>query len=204
MLGDRATADRLLDQAAPLIGRVDDAYRGATRRRTPHHVEVQRATCYGRTGRAQDAANAAGLWDQIMDSMPESARRDNAVFRARQAAALARVPDPDSAVWAASEAAGAVRVTGSARLGPGSGAKPRQASAWADTAAAGSCATSWRPSHEGTRAAGRPRDRGPPRRAARLDPDGNAITKTFAHTYHECVHSGRVRGGKGAGGRPPP
>ena len=51
-----------------------------------------------------------------MDSMPASARRDNAVFRARQSAALAQVPDPDRAVWAAAEAASAVRATGSARL----------------------------------------------------------------------------------------
>ena len=136
MLGDRATADRLLDNAAVLVGQVDDEYLwGNSCRRTPHHVEVQRATCYGRTGRAQDAADAAGLWDQILDGMPESARRDNAVFRARQSAALARVPDPDRAVWAAAEAAGAVQATGSARLRRELKALPRQASGWAHTAA---------------------------------------------------------------------
>ena len=68
MLGDRPTADRLLDQAAALVGRVDDEYLwGNSCRRTPHHVEVQRATAYGRTGRATDAADAASLWDQILD-----------------------------------------------------------------------------------------------------------------------------------------
>jgi hypothetical protein len=95
MLGDRTMADRLLDQAAALVGRVDDEYLwGNSCRRTPHHVEVQRATSCGRTGRPQDAAEAASLWDQIMDSMPQTARRDNAVFRARQSAALARCPTP--------------------------------------------------------------------------------------------------------------
>jgi hypothetical protein len=136
MLGDRTAADRLLDQADLLIGRVDDEYLwGNSCRRTPHHVEVQRATCYGRTGRPEDAAAAADLWDQIMGSMPEAARRDNAVFRARQSAALAQVPDPDRAVWAAAEAVGAVRATGSARLRREITAIPRHAVAWARTSA---------------------------------------------------------------------
>jgi hypothetical protein len=136
MLGDRATADRLLDQAAALAGRVDDEYLwGNSCRRTPNHVEVQRATCYGRTGRPQDAADAANLWDQIMDSMPETARRDNAVFRARQSAALAQVPNPDRALWAAAEAASAVRLTGSARLRREIKAIPTPAASWARTSA---------------------------------------------------------------------
>jgi transcriptional regulator with XRE-family HTH domain len=136
MLGDRTTADRLLDQAAVLVGRVDDEYLwGNSCRRTPHHVEVQRATCYGRTRRAADAADAASLWDQIMDTMPERARRDNAVFRARQAAALAQVPDPDRAVQAAAEAASAVSATGSARLRREIKAIPRHAASWARTSA---------------------------------------------------------------------
>lgn len=136
MLGDRATADRLLDQAATLVAHIDDAYLwGNSCRRTPHHVEVQRATAYGRTRHPQDAADAADLWDQIMDSMPEAARRDNAVFRARQAAALAVVPDPDRAVWAAAEAASALQVTGSARLRRELRAIPKQARAWERTAA---------------------------------------------------------------------
>jgi hypothetical protein len=136
MLGDRATTDRLLDQAAALVGRVDDEYLwGNSCRRTPHHVEVQRATSYGRTGRPQDAADAATLWDHIMDSMPATARRDNAVFRARQSAALAQVPDPDRAVQAAAEAASAVRVTGSARLRREIKAIPKHAASWSRTSA---------------------------------------------------------------------
>ena len=136
MLGDRMTADRLLDQAVGLVGRVDDEYLwGNSCRRTPHHVEVQRATSYGRTGLPQDAADAASLWDQIMDSMPQTARRDNAVFRARQSAALAQVPDPDRAVWAAAEAASVVRATGSARLRREIRAIPKYAASWARTSA---------------------------------------------------------------------
>ncbi|NKY60532.1 helix-turn-helix domain-containing protein [Nocardia flavorosea] len=136
MLGDRATADRLLDEAVPLIGRIDDVYPwGNSCRRTPHHMEVQRATCYGRTGRTRDAADAAALWDKIMDSMPESARRDNAVFRARQSAVLSRVPDPDRAVWAAAEAVEAVRVTGSARLCRELKEAASHARAWVNTSA---------------------------------------------------------------------
>lgn len=136
MLGDRDTADRLLDHASALTERVDDEHLwGNACRRTPHYVEVQRATCYGRTGRPQDAADAAGLWDQILDGMPGSARRDNAVFRARQAAALAVVPDPERAVAVAAEAASAVVPTGSARLRRELKAIPSRASAWAGTKA---------------------------------------------------------------------
>jgi hypothetical protein len=136
MLADRATADALLDDAVRLVDQVDDEHPwGNSCRRTPHHIEVQRASCYGRTGNPRDAADAAALWGQIMDSMPESARRDNAVFRARQSAALARVPEPDRAVWAAAEAAGAVKVTGSARLRRELNELPCHARAWAHTSA---------------------------------------------------------------------
>ncbi|MBF6357028.1 hypothetical protein IU449_21195 [Nocardia higoensis] len=136
MLGDRATADRLLDNVAALTARVDDEHPwGNACRRTPHHVEVQRAISYGRTGTAQDAADAAALWDEIMDSMPELARRDNAVFRARQSAALAKMPDPDRAVWAATEAAKAFEKTGSARLRRELKALLAHSSAWAHTSA---------------------------------------------------------------------
>jgi hypothetical protein len=103
MLGDRAMAGRLLDQAAALVGRVDDEYLwGNFCRRTPHHVEVQRATSYGRTGRPQEPpACGTRSWTQCP--------RPHAVFRARQSAALGQVPDPDRTVWAAAEAASAAR-----------------------------------------------------------------------------------------------
>lgn len=116
MLGERREADLLLDQAAALVPRIDDAHPwGNSCRRTPHHVEVTRATCWGRTGAVRDAADAARLWGEILGEMHPDARRDNAVFAARQAAALARLPDPDHALEAAQRAVAAAG-TGSARL----------------------------------------------------------------------------------------
>ncbi|WP_157183642.1 hypothetical protein [Nocardia takedensis] len=136
MLGDRATADRLLDDAAHLVDKVDDHHPwGNASRRTPHHIQVQRAICYGRTGTAHDAAAAVVLWDEIIDTLPELARRDNAVFRARQSAALAKVPDPDRAVWAAAEAVEVLGRTGSARLRRELKALPTHSHQWANTSA---------------------------------------------------------------------
>ncbi|WUA09299.1 hypothetical protein OG225_06310 [Nocardia sp. NBC_01377] len=136
MLADRATADRLLDYVATLIPRVDDQHPwGNACRRTPHHVEVQRAISYGRTGTTRDATDAVVLWDEIIDLLPESGRRDNAVFRARQSTALAKIPDPERAVWAATKAATALETTGSARLRRELKALPGHASAWAHTSA---------------------------------------------------------------------
>jgi hypothetical protein len=134
MTGDRRTADALLDRAAVLVPKIDDEHPwGNSSRRTPHHIEVQRATCWGRTGNPADAADAARLWGDVMSAMPDSARRDNAVFRARMAGALASVPDPDAAVEAAREAAAVVTLTGSARLRREIAGLPRQARAWART-----------------------------------------------------------------------
>jgi hypothetical protein len=136
MTGDRPAADRLLDTAYALTSQVDDDYPwGNACHRTPHYVEVQRATCYGRTGKPQDAAAAADLWDQIIDGMPETARRDNAVFRTRQAAALAVVPDPERVTAIAAEAAGVVQATGSARLRRELLELPSHARKWAGTSA---------------------------------------------------------------------
>ncbi|UGT63314.1 helix-turn-helix domain-containing protein [Nocardia asteroides] len=136
MRGERAEADRLLDKLDALIPQVDDpAPWGNACRRTPHYVHVQRATCYGRTGAERDAVAAVGLWDEVMDSMPDRARRDNAVFRARQSAALARVPDPDRAVRAAAQAADAYTSTGSARLRRELEIVGSQAAGWSDSSA---------------------------------------------------------------------
>ncbi len=136
MLRDRAEADRLLDAADALTSQVDDDYPwGNACRRTPRYVDVQRATCYGRTGRKQDRTDAAVLWDQILGEMPEALRRDNAVFSTRYAAALAVVPDPERVISIAADAASLVRTTGSARLRRELLALPRRAAGWADTQA---------------------------------------------------------------------
>jgi transcriptional regulator with XRE-family HTH domain len=133
MLGDRDAAARLIDQAAALIPSVnDDRPWGNACRRTPNWAEAQRATCYGKAG---DFAGAARVWDDIMGAMPASARRDNAVFATRQAAALARVPDPDRVVALAAQAADAASSTGSARLRRELAALPAQARSWRNTSA---------------------------------------------------------------------
>jgi hypothetical protein len=136
MLKNRADADRLLDAAETLTAQVDDEYPwGNACRRTPGYVQVQRATCYGRTGSPDDTADAAGLWDQILCMMPETLRRDNAVFRARQAATLAALPDPERVTSIAASAASLVRETGSARLRRELMALPGHARGWAGTTA---------------------------------------------------------------------
>lgn len=136
MLRDRRTADRLLDAAETLAGKVDDEYPwGNACRRTPSYVTVQRATSYSRTNRHADAGDAVGLWDEILDAMPDSARRDNAVFRARQAQAAAQLPDPDRTIELAAIAVAAVQPTGSQRLRQELAAVRDKARPWARTTA---------------------------------------------------------------------
>ena len=114
LTGERAECDRLLDGAARLAAQVDDEHVwGNACHRTPGWFEVQRATCYGRLGAAQEAVR---LWGQVLGGMSGSARRDTAVFRARHAAALAATGEPEQAVRIAGDVAGLVRETGSARL----------------------------------------------------------------------------------------
>ncbi len=129
---DKDLVDRLLDQAAELVDRVDDEHPwGNACRRTPGYITIQRATAYGRMGVYREAA---ALWDQILDTAPASARRDNGVFWARQAAALAAMPEPERAVQIATTAAAIVGNTGSARLRQEMKAIPRRATAWRNTA----------------------------------------------------------------------
>ncbi|MEN3538366.1 hypothetical protein AAH991_24865 [Microbispora sp. ZYX-F-249] len=129
---EKDLVDRLLDQAAVLVDRVDDEYPwGNACRRTLRYIDVQRATAYMRLGAYREAV---ALWDGILGVAPESARRDNGVFWARQAAALAAVPEPERVVEIASVAASSVEVTGSVRLRKELKAIPRHATAWAGTA----------------------------------------------------------------------
>ncbi|WP_326646566.1 hypothetical protein OG884_18235 [Streptosporangium sp. NBC_01755] len=124
--------DRLLDQAADLVDRVDDEHPwGNACRRTLGYIDVQRATAYIRLGAYREAI---ALWDRILGTAPESARRDNGVFWARQAGALAAVPEPERVVQIASVTASIVDGTGSARLRQELKAIPRRATAWAGTA----------------------------------------------------------------------
>lgn len=134
LLRDRAEADRLLDAAEALTGRADDDYPwGNACRRTAAYVEVQRATCYGRTGQVQDATTAAGLWDEILGAAP--AGRDTAVFRTRHAAALAEAGEAERVTSIAAAAAALVHTTGSARLRRELLALPGHVRGWEHTAA---------------------------------------------------------------------
>ncbi|MFG3239430.1 MULTISPECIES: Twin-arginine translocation pathway signal [unclassified Streptomyces] len=87
LAGERGLVDQLIDQADRLLPRVDDDLPwGNACRRTPGYLEVQRATCYGRLGLG---AEAGALWSQVLDIVPETARRDRGVYMARQATAAA-------------------------------------------------------------------------------------------------------------------
>ncbi|GIH67748.1 hypothetical protein [Sphaerimonospora thailandensis] len=124
--------DRLLDHAAELVDHVDDEHPwGNACRRSIGYIDVQRATTYLRLGAYQEAV---ALWDRILGSAPESAQRDNGVFWARQAGALAAIPEPERVVQIASATAAIAERTGSSRLRQELKAIPRRASAWAGTA----------------------------------------------------------------------
>ncbi|MEU1879459.1 hypothetical protein ABZ470_19260 [Streptosporangium sp. NPDC020072] len=129
---DKEQVDRLLDRAAELVGRVDDEHPwGNACRRTPGYIDIQRATAYLRLGAYREAIT---LWDQILGAAPESARRDNGVFWARQASALAAIPEPERVIQIVSTTAPIAQGTGSVRLRQELKAIPRHATAWAATA----------------------------------------------------------------------
>ncbi|MFE2491736.1 Twin-arginine translocation pathway signal [Streptomyces mirabilis] len=114
LTGDRDAVDQLIDQADGLLGRVDDDLPwGNACRRTPGYLEVQRATCYGRLGLG---AEAVSLWSQVLDIVPETARRDRGVYLARHATAAAGAGEPDQALEIARTVAGIAVETRSARM----------------------------------------------------------------------------------------
>ncbi|MET9222289.1 Twin-arginine translocation pathway signal [Streptomyces sp. NPDC003300] len=114
LVHDRTAVDALIDQAAGLIGRIDDEMPwGNACRRTPGYLEVQRATCYGRLGLGREAG---ALWHQVLAGVPVTARRDRGVYMARQAVAAATADAPDQAVEIAREVATIAVETGSVRM----------------------------------------------------------------------------------------
>ncbi|MEH0584470.1 Twin-arginine translocation pathway signal [Streptomyces sp. B21-106] len=114
LTGDRGAVDRLIDQAGGLLARVDDDLPwGNACRRTPGYLEVQRATCYGRLGLG---AEAVSLWSQVLDVVPETARRDRGVYLARHATAAAGAGEPEQAVEIARTVAEIAVETRSARM----------------------------------------------------------------------------------------
>ncbi|MFJ9714759.1 Twin-arginine translocation pathway signal [Streptomyces sp. NPDC101213] len=111
---DRGAVDRLLDDAGALLGQVDDDLPwGNACRRTPGYLEVQRATCYGRLGLGVEAVS---LWSQVLDVVPETARRDRGVYLARHATAAAGAGEPEQAVEIARMVAEIAVETRSARM----------------------------------------------------------------------------------------
>jgi plasmid maintenance system antidote protein VapI/DNA-binding XRE family transcriptional regulator len=113
LLGDRRQVDALLDEAGRLRDQVDVEVWGTACLRTPHYVEVQRATCYGRLGFASEAL---GVWQQIMPAAPSTARRDVGVWVARQATLSASLREPERTVALARHAVKVALETGSARV----------------------------------------------------------------------------------------
>ncbi|MBT2438819.1 hypothetical protein J7E93_01485 [Streptomyces sp. ISL-36] len=91
----------------------DDLPWGNACRRTPGYLEVQRATCYGRLGLG---AEAGALWSQVLDVVPETARRDRGVYLARHATAAAAAREPEQAWEIARSVADIAVETGSARM----------------------------------------------------------------------------------------
>ena len=112
LLGDRAAVDRLLDTAASVLRSVDEEAWGTACLRTPHYVEVQRATCYGRLGLA---AEAERIWVQVLPTAPAAARRDVGVWAARRAGVAAAAGEPERAVELSRQAVSIALDTGSAR-----------------------------------------------------------------------------------------
>jgi hypothetical protein len=113
LLGDRHQVDALLDAAGRLLGQVDAEVWGTACIRTPHYVEVQRATCYGRLGLAGEAL---AVWQQIIPAAPSNARRDVGVWMARQATLSASLREPERTVEFARHAVKVAVETGSARV----------------------------------------------------------------------------------------
>ncbi|MEY2243184.1 Twin-arginine translocation pathway signal [Streptomyces sp. BF23-18] len=114
LTGDRGAVDLLIDQAGGLLDRVDDNLPwGNACRRTPGYLEIQRATCYGRLGLGIEAVS---LWEQVLDIVPETARRDRGVYLARHATAAAGAGEPDQAVEIARAVADIAVETRSARM----------------------------------------------------------------------------------------
>jgi tetratricopeptide (TPR) repeat protein len=114
LTGDVDGCDQALDDIGDLIDNVDDEYPwGDAPRRTPSYLDAQRATCYGRLGRASEAVD---LWDRVLGTQPDDFRRDSGVYVARHAIALLGAQAPEQATQRAAQAVTCLHETGSARL----------------------------------------------------------------------------------------
>jgi hypothetical protein len=147
LAGDRAAVDRLIDAADALLPRVDDELPwGNACRRTPGYLEIQRATCYGRLGFGTEAA---GLWSQVLEAVPATARRDRGVYLARYATAAAGAREPEQAVEIARVAAEIAVETRSARMARELAALERAMRPWHDAPVGRDLAEALAPVREG-------------------------------------------------------
>ncbi|WP_338495624.1 Twin-arginine translocation pathway signal [Streptomyces sp. SJL17-4] len=148
LLRDRDTVDRLIDEAGRILPRVDDDLPwGNACRRTPGYLEVQRATCYGRLGLG---AEASGLWSQVLEVVPATARRDRGVYMARHATAAATAREPEQAVEIARDVAVIAVETGSARMRRELTALERAMQPWQDAPVGRDLAEALAPVTEGS------------------------------------------------------
>lgn len=116
LAGDRAGVDALLGEAQQLVERIDDDLPwGDACRRTPGYIDVQRATCYGRMRNPDAIREADRVWTRVLAAMPDTQRRDVAVFQARHAAVAATAGEPERALYLAGRATLVGASTGSAR-----------------------------------------------------------------------------------------
>ncbi|WP_020549978.1 hypothetical protein [Embleya scabrispora] len=116
LAGDRAGVDALLGEAQQLVERIDDDLPwGDACRRTPGYIDVQRATCYGRMHDPDAIREADRVWTRVLAAMPDTHRRDVAVFQARHAAVAAAAGEPERALYLAGRATLVGTSTGSAR-----------------------------------------------------------------------------------------
>ncbi len=108
---DVAASLALLDEAAALVGQVDDDRPWGAQVLAPAYIDAQRATVCTRLGLA---AEALALWAALLPLTPRG--RDFGVFRARQAQALAVAGEPDQAAEVAASVVPLAASTGSARM----------------------------------------------------------------------------------------
>lgn len=108
---DAAGSLALLDEAAALVGRVDDDLPWGSQVLGPAYIDAQRATVCTRLGLAGEAL---ALWDALLPATPRG--RDFGVFAARRAQALIDAGEPDEAADAAVSVIPLAVSTGSARM----------------------------------------------------------------------------------------
>ncbi|MGH3921682.1 MAG: hypothetical protein ACRDTT_02200, partial [Pseudonocardiaceae bacterium] len=114
LASDELACHRLFDQALELLAIAErEQDPGPGRWCTEAHIEIQRATCWLRLERPQQAVD---LFEFQLATLPVRYHRDRGKYLARQAIAHAANRDPDQAVAVGHKALAIGRETGSARI----------------------------------------------------------------------------------------